>query len=107
MDVIGKRLSEVDPWAYEHFMNELRACITYPELMRKPELVERIFTDLPLAIIRRKCDCGGHGCHAYSFYVDSPDPGHVSSLAFQRPLLWQLRYRLFARRNINWCRTPS
>jgi len=36
----------------------------------------------------RRVYCGDHGCHAYSFYVDSPDPGHVSSLAFQTPLLW-------------------
>jgi hypothetical protein len=88
MDVTGKRLSEVDPWAYEHFMKELRLCANFPEYMGKPELVKRLLADLPSAIVSRKCDCGDHGCHAYSFYFDSPDPGHIYSLAFQTPPRW-------------------
>ncbi len=88
-DVIGKRLSEVDPWAYEQFMDQLRLCANFPEYMGVPELVERFLADLPSAIVRRKCGCGDPGCHTYDFYFESTaDSRDVSSLAFDTPSLW-------------------
>jgi hypothetical protein len=88
MDVIGKRLSEVDPWAYEHFMEQLRSCANFPEYMGEPELVERLLADLPSAIVSRKCGCGDPGCHAYSIIFDPTNSGPVYSLAFDTPPLW-------------------
>jgi hypothetical protein len=87
MDVTSKRLSEVDPWAYEHFTKELRLCANFAEYRRKPHLVERLLAALPLAIVSGKCACGDRGCHAYGFYFDSADSGAVYSLAFQTPPL--------------------
>jgi len=74
MQVIGRRLDEVDPWACEHFMCQLRACVAYPELSGEPDadVAQRLLDSLPSAIIAYKCTCSDPGCHIYRFsgYLD-------------------------------------
>ncbi len=88
-NVMGKRLVDVDPWAYACFMQQLRTCVMYPENVSRPELVEKFLADLPSALVTRKCGCGNLGCHTYSFSHDVPYASEVETFAFATSAKWQ------------------